>query len=156
MPVYVDDERNTVLRFPRRLVEEANAFDALMSDIAGAIERGSDPTLALDDHGIGDAEERSTLQGTIAEMRRLHAEGSDHIWAYYSRNLVRPVALSNRKVHVVIGNPPWLNYNKTASTLRTALEQQSKNVYDIWAGGRYATHQDVGRDCSSRAAPTCT
>ena len=156
VPVYVDDERNTVLRFPRRLVEEANAFDALMSDIAGAIERGSDPTLALDDHGIGDAEERSTLQGTIAEMRRLHAEGSDHIWAYYSRNLVRPVALSNRKVHVVIGNPPWLNYNKTASTLRTALEQQSKNVYDIWAGGRYATHQDVGRDCSSRAAPTCT
>ena len=38
VPVYVDDERNTVLRFPRRLVEQANAFDALMSDIAGAIE----------------------------------------------------------------------------------------------------------------------
>ena len=139
VPVYVDDERNTVLRFPRRLVEQANAFDALMSDIAGAIESGNDPTLALDDHGIGDAEERDTLQGTIAEMQRLHAEGSDHIWAYYSRNLVRPVALAQRKVDVVIGNPPWLNYNKTASTLRTALEQQSKNEYDIWTGGRYAT-----------------
>ena len=87
VPVYVDDERNTVLRFPRRLVQEANAFDALMSDIAGAIEGGSDPTLALDDHEINDAEERATLEGTIAEMQRLHAEGSDHIWAYYSRNL---------------------------------------------------------------------
>ena len=95
VPVYVDDERNTVLRFPRRLVEEANAFDALMSDIAGAIEGGNDPTLALTDHKISDAEERATLHGTIAEMQRLHAEGSDHIWAYYSRNLVRPVALSN-------------------------------------------------------------
>ena len=32
--------------FPRRLVEQANAFDALMSDIAGAIEAGGDnPTL---------------------------------------------------------------------------------------------------------------
>ena len=132
-----------MLRFPRRLVEEANAFDALMSDVAGAIEGGGDPTLALDDHGISEAEERHTLEETIAEMQRLHAEGSDHIWAYYSRNLVRPVALSQRKVHVVIGNPPWLNYNKTASTLRTALEEQSKNRYDIWTGGRYATHQDV-------------
>ena len=143
VPVYVDNERNTVLRFPRRLVEQANAFDALMSDIAGAIENGNDPTLALDDHSITDPAERDTLHGTIAEMQRLHAEGSDHIWAYYSRNLVRPVALEQRKVDVVIGNPPWLNYNKTASTLRTALEQQSKNEYDIWTGGRYASNQDV-------------
>ena len=122
----MDDERNTVLRFPRRLVEEADKFDPLMSDIARAIEGGNDPTLALTDHKISDAAERHTLHTTIAEMQRLHAEGSDHIWAYYSRNLVRPVALSNRKVHVVIGNPPWLSYRNTASTLRTALEQQSR------------------------------
>ena len=141
--IEVGDERNTVLRFPRRLVEQANAFDALMSDVAGAIEREDDPTLALHDHRITDPEERHTLEATIAEMQRLHAEGSDHIWAYYSRNLVRPVALANQKVDVVIGNPPWLNYNKTASTLRTALEEQSKKRYDIWTGGRYATHQDV-------------
>ena len=152
VPIYVDDERNTVLRFPRRLVEQADKFDPLMSDVAGAIERGDDPTLVLDDHGISDAAERDTLHGTIAEMQRLHAEGSDHIWAYYSRNLVRPVALEHRKVHVVIGNPPWLNYNKTASTLRTALEQQSKNVYDIWTGGRYATHQDVAGLFFTRSA----
>ena len=152
VPVYVDDERGTVLRFPRRLVEDANVFDTLMSDVAGAIEGGGDPTLALDDHGIRDAEERDTLHGTIAEMQRLHAEGSNHIWAYYSRNLVRPVALSNRKVDVVIGNPPWLNYNMTASTLRTALEQQSKSVYAIWTGGRYASNQDVAGLFFTRSA----
>ena len=44
---------------------------------------------------------------------------------------------------VVIGNPPWLNYNSTVSTLRTELERQSKDLYGIWTGGRYATHQDV-------------
>ena len=32
---------------------------------------------------------------------------------------------------VVIGNPPWLNYNKTASTLRTALERQSKDTCTV-------------------------
>ncbi len=152
VPVYVDDERGTVLRFPRRLVEDANVFDALMSDIAGAIEGGSDPTLALNDHEISDTEERYTLEATIAEMQRLHAEGSDHIWAYYSRNLVRPVALEHRKVDVVIGNPPWLSYRNTANTLRTALEQRSKNYYGIWAGGRYTNRQDVAGLFFTRSA----
>ena len=76
-------------------------------------------------------------------MRRLHAEGRNHIWAYYTRNLVRPVALARNKVDVVIGNPPWLSYNRTVSTLRTELERQSKDLYGIWTGGRYATQQDV-------------
>ena len=44
---------------------------------------------------------------------------------------------------VIIGNPPWLNYNQTVSILRSELERQSKEVYGIWQGGRYATHQDV-------------
>ena len=143
VPINVDDERNTVLLFPRRLVEQADKFDRLMIDIAGAIEHGRNPTLALDDHGITDPAERETLEQTIAKVQRLHAAGRDHIWAYYTRNLVRPVALSRRKVDVLIGNPPWLNYNRTVSTLRTELEQQSKGIYDIWTGGRYATHQDV-------------
>ena len=73
----------------------------------------------------------------------LHNEGRNHIWAYYTRNLVRPVALHRSKVDVVIGNPPWLNYNQTIGTLRTELERQSRDVYGIWAGGIYASHQDV-------------
>ena len=76
-------------------------------------------------------------------MRKLHNEGRDHIWAYYTRNLVRPVALSRAKVDVIIGNPPWINYNQTADVLRDELENLSKGRYSIWAGGRYATHQDV-------------
>ncbi len=139
----VDDERMSELVFPVRLVERADAFDLLMSDIATYIEQGEDPGVALDDHGIADADERQTMQTTIGLMRALHAAGRNHIWAYYTRNLVRPVALARGKVDVILGNPPWLNYNKTASTLRRALEEQSRNLYGIWVGGRYATHQDV-------------
>ena len=73
----------------------------------------------------------------------LHNEGRDHIWAYYTRNLVRPVILARNKVDVIIGNPPWLNYNQTINTLRTELERQSRDLYDLWAGRHYATHQDV-------------
>ena len=141
--VQVEDEENTELVFPVSLVERAETFDALMGDVAEAIEKGDDPNLALDDNQITDSGERQTLGETISAMQRLHAEGRNHIWAYYTRNLVRPVALSRRKVDVIVGNPPWLNYNQTVSTLRTELERQSKDLYGIWAGGRYATHQDV-------------
>ena len=131
------------LVFPMSLVERANDFDSLMGDIASYIENGEYPNLALDDNYINDPAERATLAGTIATLEMLHSEGRDHIWAYYTRNLVRPVALARRKVDVIIGNPPWINYNQTASILRAELERQSKERYGIWQGGRYATHQDV-------------
>ena len=137
------DEENTELVFPVSLVERAEDFDALMGDISAYIERGEDPFLALDDNHVNEPAERHTIGETIRALQRLHAGGRDHIWAYYTRNMVRPVALSRGKVDVVVGNPPWINYNQTADILRTALQTLSRDRYGIWAGGRYATHQDV-------------
>ena len=54
--------------FPVSLVDRAQTFDALMSDIAEAIEKGDDPTLALDDNLITDSGERQTLRETISAM----------------------------------------------------------------------------------------
>ena len=141
--IEVEDERNSALAFPVSLVERANDFDSLINDVSAAIENGDDPHIALDDNGISDPVEREILSESIATMERLHSEGSDHIWAYYIRNLVRPVALSRSKVDVIIGNPPWLNYRNTAATLRTELERQSRDTYGIWVGGRNASNQDV-------------
>ena len=137
------DEENTELVFPVSLVERAENFDALMGDVSAYIEQGEDPFLALDDNHVNDPAERQIIGNTIAAMQRLHDRGRNHIWAYYTRNMVRPVALSRSKVDVVIGNPPWINYNQTADVLRTELQNLSRSRYGIWAGGRYATHQDV-------------
>ena len=137
------DDENTELVFPVSLVERAENFDALMGDVSDYVEQGDDPVLALDDNHIKDPVERQTVGNAIAAMQRLHSQGRDHIWAYYIRNMVRPVALSRSRVDVVIGNPPWINYNQTADVLRTELQNLSRNPYGIWAGGRYATHQDV-------------
>ena len=141
--IQVEDEENTELAFPRSLVERAEDFDSLMGDLSAYIERGDDPFLSLDDNHIVDPTERHTVEETIRVMQYLHDQGRNHIWAYYTRNMVRPVALSNSKVDVVIGNPPWINYNQTADILRDELLNLSRNRYGIWAGGRYATHQDV-------------
>ncbi len=141
--LHVEDEENTALVFPTDLVKRAETFDALMGDVTYALEHEQDPLITLDDHGITNPVERDRLKETIEVLRKLHDEGRDHIWAYYTRNLVRPVALSQSKVDIIVGNPPWINYNQTVSTLRTELERMSRNDYGIWAGGRYSTHQDV-------------
>ena len=141
--IQVGDEANTELLFPISLVERAADFDSPIGQVADAIENGEDPTYALDDNGISDPGERKFLEQTIAKLQSLHLDGRDHIWAYYTRNLVRPVALSRTKVDIIIGNPPWINYNQTADVLRTESRRLSQDTYGIWAGGRYATHQDV-------------
>ena len=138
----VRDEENTELQFPRSIVNRAESFDQLMVDVAGYIENGEDPNLALDDVPLTDSESEM-LSATIDKLKDLHDKGRDHIWAYYTRNLVRPIALSLNKVDVIAGNPPWINYNQTTDVLRDELVNQSRNEYGIWAGGRYATHQDV-------------
>ena len=140
--IQVNDEENTELVFPVGLVERPDTFDAFIGDVAEHIASGDDPQTALSDHRITGAD-RELLGFTIAEIQRLHQEGRDHIWAYYTRNMVRPVTLARSKVDVVIGNPPWINYNQTVDVLRTELERQSKDTYGIWTGGRYSTHQDV-------------
>ena len=137
------DQENTDLVFPVSLVERAEEFDTLMGDVSACIEQGDDPFLALDDNHVNDPAERQIIGNTIAAMQRLHDRGRNHIWAYYTRNMVRPVALARSKVDVVIGNPPWINYNQTADVLRTELKNLSRFRYGIWAGGRYATQQDV-------------
>ena len=152
--IFAKDEDGDIeapLAFPRSLVNEAETFDALMSDVSAYIAQGGDPLQALDDHRIG-SEERQTLQGTIAALQELQAQGRDHIWAYYTRNMVRPVVLSQKKVDVIIGNPPWINYNQTKREMRAGLEVLSKQAYDIWQGGRYATHQDVAGLFFARSA----
>ena len=141
--IQVRDEKNTELVFPISLVDRAEEFDSFMGDVAKAIETKQNPRMALSDHHIRDEVERQTLGETIKTLQDLHNEGRDHIWAYYTRNMVRPVALSRNKVDVIIGNPPWINYNQTISDLREQLRRLSGREYNIWAGGHYATHQDV-------------
>ena len=137
-------ERNRILEFPRALVEQADWFDGLMTRLAAEIEAGGDPALALYDADISESgPEREMLDRTAATLQQLHAEGRDHIWAYYTRNLVRPLALAKDQVDVLVGNPPWLTYNRSDAIVRSELETQSKARYQIWAGGRYATHQDI-------------
>ena len=141
--IRVGDEDSTELLFPVSVVNRAEDFDQLMIDVANYIDQGQDPCLAIKELVGLSTDEKRTLSETICKLETLQKKGRDHIWAYYTRNLVRPVTLAQRQVDVIVGNPPWINYNQTTDILRDELVYQSRNSYGIWAGGRYATHQDV-------------
>ena len=141
--IRVGDEDSTELLFPVSVVNRAEDFDQMMIDVANHIDQGQDPCLAIEELVGLSTDEKRTLSDTICKLETLQKKGRDHIWAYYTRNLVRPVTLAQRQVDVIVGNPPWINYNQTTDVLRDELVYQSRNSYGIWAGGRYATHQDV-------------
>ena len=149
--IRVNDDDDTELLFPIALVNSAENFDQLMVDVADYIEIGQDPKLALQDINWLSDGELETLSETIDKLTYLHIVGRDHIWAYYTRNLVRPITLARNKVDVIVGNPPWINYNQTTDILRDELVYQSRNVYGIWAGGRHASNQDVASLFYSRS-----
>ena len=154
--VEVEDEQNTELVFPRRLVDRAEDFDALMGDIAEYIESGDDPCLALDDHHVTDPDERRSLEKTVDAMQRLHNEGRDHIWAYYTRNLVRPSIDLPQQGRRYRRQPAVAQIQQNGSVLSgLSLERQSRNA--TTASGLAASMLlfKMWLVCSSSAAWTC-
>ncbi len=140
----VDDGPHRFLEFPRGLVDQGDWFDNVMLRIATSIESEESGQFVLDEARIPEGPERDILETTIGRIEELHAEGRNHIWAYYTRNLVRPIWLSTEdgKVDAIIGNPPWIKYSDSKAVMREELELQSR-AYNIWVGAQYTPHQDI-------------
>lgn len=137
------------LRFPQRLLGDADTFDALVADLAESAtnrQRGQEaPSISriAKRHGLSGTD-LVTVEATFKAMCRLHDEHRDHIWGYYVRNLARPAWLAreeNRRT-VLVGNPPWLAYRHMTDAMKTVFQLMAKER-KLWAGGNVATHQDL-------------
>ena len=137
------------LRFPDSVVDDAATFDGLVNELADRATgrpRGSAPpslratferyTVAEKDH--------AALTQTFRTMCRLHDDDRDHIWAYYVRNLARPLWLSRagNRADVLVGNPPWLAYRYMTRTQQASFQAMSKKR-GLWASASVATNQDL-------------
>ncbi len=139
-------------QIPLSLARQTEKFDNLMIDIASAIERGNDARQTLANYSVTAPAERDPMEAAIANMQALHRDNRNHVWAYYLRNMTRPVVIAEQKVDAVIGNPPWLTYDQSADIIREELKSLSQNRYRVWAGGKNAPHQDVATLFYLRAA----
>lgn len=156
------------LIFPRAALTDAQKFTLLVTDMAEKaldVERYSvtDTKIAKDKrgqfrratgtlidpiikrHGLdGDPATAQVLRDTFAVLRRLVDTGRNHIWAYYVRNLIRPLWMSLPENHVthLVGNPPWLRYSKMTETMQGMYRRLSAER-DLTSGGTAVTAQDL-------------
>ena len=139
-------DSNNLLEFPFEITRDPNLFDAVIGrmlelstqnataeGLVAWLERNfplSQPTL-------------ETLKQTYEILHNLEHEGKDHIWGFITRNLVRPIWLSqnSQKVDIVIGNPPWLSYRFMDNEFQTRFRKECM-TYGIWHG-QVAQQQDL-------------
>lgn len=146
------------LRFPDRLVEDAGTFDALVGELADMAARpgrsATPPSLtAVFRRYAVHPDDQAVVTATFAVMCELHDQQRNHIWAYYVRNLARPLWLSRADNHVdvLVGNPPWLSYRYMPPGMKATFSVMSRDR-GFWAGAAVATHQDLSALFLARAA----
>ena len=136
---------------PRELAHQQANIDQLISELATAIDEGRDTLHVADAYEMSDAS-RLSVQAVGAAMKELHTADRNHVWAYYIRNMIRPAVIAEDKVDRIIGNPPWLTYSQSADIIRTELREMSEKRYQIWAGGKQASNQDIATLFYTRCA----
>jgi hypothetical protein len=141
----------TVLKFPLASIDNPGHFDRLMNDLAdraqGYRDRSSPfPSIGnlLTSHGVTEEVDRATFQATFQTLCELNADGRDHIWAYFVRNQIRPLWFSSpeRRVDVLIGNPPWVAYRFMTEAMQAQFQALSIGR-NLWEGGRLTPTQDL-------------
>ena len=140
-----------IFSIPRELARRQADIDRLISEMATAIDEGRNAEQVADSYQMSN-ECRQSMKAVATLMRELHAADRNHVWAYYIRNMIRPAVIAEEKVDCIIGNPPWLTYNQSADIIRQELREMSEQRYQIWAGGKQASNQDIATLFYTRCA----
>lgn len=139
------------LCFPRSVLQDSTGFDYLVSEMADkALETdpsktGKAAAAILKKRGIApDSKDGQVLTETFANLCTLRAQGRNHIWGYYVRNLIRPLWLAEEenRVDALIGNPPWLRYSKMTSSMQKNYRELAQ-PRNLLTGGLGASARDL-------------
>lgn len=90
--------------------------------------------------------ETQAIKSAFRKFRDWHQSGKNHIWKWYIQNLAQPFRLSSGSISRLVGNPPWVVYNKidvSQSTARQDTLREQAIDRGVWAGGNLAPHNDL-------------
>ena len=140
-------ESKELLEFPFEVTNEPSVFDAVVGKMLEFSQAKGPPegfmAWVTRTYNLR-PETMKVLVDTYNTLDGLYRSGRDHIWGFVTRNLVRPIWLSqeSQKADVVIGNPPWLSYRFMDADMQRRFRQECQ-ACGIWGGGKVATHQDM-------------
>ncbi len=138
------------LVFPEGVLSDVARFDALVSDLAakatGRKRRSTVPKLSrtfFTTYGITEADQ-AIVQRTFQVLCDLHDNHRNQIWAYYVRNLARPMWLARQENHVdvLVGNPPWVAYRFMPEAMQETFRTRG-DALSVRPGGHLATQADL-------------
>jgi hypothetical protein len=118
--VKMDDVIEKMKIHGHELDEKFERFDKLSNFDKNTILTNLKQSFERSISNIKDPNEKIILMNNIQTLFELIQNDSDSIWPYILRNMYKPIPLTQKKVDVVIGNPPWiaqhamqdLNYKK--------------------------------------------
>lgn len=140
------DEEPIIL--PRSLVL-SDDFPQVVQHIFEKITLESDPnaeTALLGVLGHRSKPENEAIRIAFRRFKEYHRTGRDHIWKWYIQNLAEPFRLSAGSITRLVGNPPWVVYNKIdVSSGRSRQKSLRFHARDrnLWAAGKLAPHNDL-------------
>ena len=145
--VLVEVPGDQPLHIPAGFAEDQAAFEAGLDALNQGLADEATPEAVgralrrIEGAAPADAD---ALAGTFARLQRLYRAGRNGIWTFVFRNLARPVWLSRaeQRADVLVGNPPWIVYRHLSPGMKDRL-REALRAYDLWAGGKLATQQDM-------------
>lgn len=140
-PVEVWDGEYTY-RIPSKAVSSPAEFNQALDIVTDYIDDGSGFRWDLE-REIPEFEELSHIfKDARDEMARAKSDGRDSIHAFILRNFSRPLQLMRQKFDAIVGNPPFLTYNRMGG-------EQQENVkdllthYNLHPGGGNVVNMDI-------------
>lgn len=102
-PAYIDTCVDTVKEYARIIEKENKANEVAFTNLL--YQRL--PDLKNDSQYAGIAKVLFESAETMAELIK---EKRDTIWGFVLKNIYKPLFLTNKKIDIIVGNPPWISY----------------------------------------------
>lgn len=90
---------NSIVKLRERGNTDQNRIVKIQEELIASFDR------AIAD--IQKPEDRAIVVNNLKTIFKLIDDDFNSIWTYIIRNMYKPIALSHRKVDIIIGNPPW-------------------------------------------------
>ena len=132
------------IRLPRSLVmsDRFTQMIGKMFDYATAPEDPHIENALLSVLDLNSAFERKTVLREFRRFQKYIRTGRNHVWKWYISNLVQPLRLGMTPMTRLVGNPPWVVYNKISTDRQEKLRSHAQDR-SLWASAKLAPHNDL-------------
>lgn len=132
------------IQLPRSLVM-SDRFTQLLGQMFDRAATPTDPHVEDNLLAVLDLKSDFERQTVLREFRRFQKyiqTGRNHVWRWFISNLVQPLRLGQTPMTRLVGNPPWVVYNKISADRQQRLRDHAQ-VRNLWAPAKLAPHNDI-------------